>query len=93
MIIDLDAHQGNGYQKDLVINEGVYIVDCYNSQIFPKDMEGRDAINRGLQIKKSTSNQEYLRLIDSIEMDFEFCHPEFVIFNAGTDILEQDPLG
>ena len=26
-------------------------------------------------------------------MDFDFCHPEFVIFNAGTDILEQDPLG
>jgi len=56
MIIDLDAHQGNGYQKDLVINSGIYIVDCYNSQIFPRDTESRDAIKRGLPVKKSTSN-------------------------------------
>ena len=93
MIIDLDAHQGNGYEKDLIINEGVYIVDCYNSQIFPKDTESRDAIAKTIQIKRTTSNEEYLRLVQSIEMDFNFYHPEFVIFNAGTDILGGDPLG
>ena len=37
MIIDLDAHQGNGYEKDLIINENVYIIDCYNCEIFPQD--------------------------------------------------------
>lgn len=37
MIIDLDAHQGNGYEKDFVIDEDVYIVDCYNHKIYPSD--------------------------------------------------------
>lgn len=50
LIIDLDAHQGNGYQRDLVANEDVYIVDCYNSRIFPQDIESKDAIKRRLQI-------------------------------------------
>jgi histone deacetylase 11 len=37
MIIDLDAHQGNGYQRDFVLQENVYIVDCYNYRIYPND--------------------------------------------------------
>jgi len=37
MIIDLDAHQGNGHEKDFVVKESVYIVDCYNHKIYPKD--------------------------------------------------------
>jgi histone deacetylase 11 len=30
MIIDLDAHQGNGHERDLVNDENVFIVDCFN---------------------------------------------------------------
>ena len=45
MIIDLDAHQGNGFEKDLIINEGVYIVDCYNGEIFT-DTESLDAVSK-----------------------------------------------
>ena len=37
MIIDLDAHQGNGFEKDLIHNDDVYIIDCYNNQIYPSD--------------------------------------------------------
>jgi histone deacetylase 11 len=93
MIVDLDAHQGNGFERDLIINENVYIVDCYNSKIYPQDPEGKDAIMRTILIQPSTSNLEYLQRIDSLEQDFQFCQPEFVIYNAGTDILTGDPLG
>jgi histone deacetylase 11 len=63
MIIDLDAHQGNGYEKDLVLQDSVYIVDCYNHRIYPKDSEVKEAIGKNLPIQHSTSNEEYLKLV------------------------------
>ena len=30
MIIDLDAHQGNGHERDYINNPNVYILDAYN---------------------------------------------------------------
>lgn len=41
MIIDLDAHQGNGYERDLVNDDNVFIVDCYNHRIYPFDYKAR----------------------------------------------------
>lgn len=41
MIIDLDAHQGNGYAKDYPIDDEIYIVDCYNFRIFPQDIDAK----------------------------------------------------
>eukprot|EP00271_Cylindrocystis_brebissonii_P023123 TRINITY_DN9381_c0_g1_i1.p1 TRINITY_DN9381_c0_g1~~TRINITY_DN9381_c0_g1_i1.p1 ORF type:complete len:289 (-),score=49.62 TRINITY_DN9381_c0_g1_i1:495-1361(-) len=36
MIVDLDAHQGNGHARDFEGDERVYILDMYNSWIFPQ---------------------------------------------------------
>ncbi|XP_034586629.1 histone deacetylase 2 [Setaria viridis] len=35
MIIDLDAHQGNGHEKDFGGDGRVYTLDMYNSGIYP----------------------------------------------------------
>ena len=38
MIVDLDAHQGNGYERDLLDDEHVIIVDMYNHGLgYPND--------------------------------------------------------
>ncbi len=37
MIIDLDAHQGNGHERDFLLDPDVFIADCYNADIFPGD--------------------------------------------------------
>jgi histone deacetylase 11 len=37
MVIDCDAHQGNGYERDFIRDNGVYIVDFYNHKIYPED--------------------------------------------------------
>lgn len=39
MIIDLDAHQGNGHERDAIGDEDVYIVDFYNHKVYPQDYE------------------------------------------------------
>ena len=45
MIIDLDAHQGNGYERDFMYDANVFTCDMYNADIFPGDayaMQGID---------------------------------------------------
>lgn len=37
MIIDLDAHQGNGHERDHLKRDDVFIVDFYNHDIYPGD--------------------------------------------------------
>ncbi|XP_077846053.1 histone deacetylase 11 isoform X12 [Macaca mulatta] len=36
-IIDLDAHQGNGHERDFMDDKRVYIMDVYNRHIYPGD--------------------------------------------------------
>ena len=40
-----------------------------------------------------TTDEEYLAEMSVIEQDMDRFNPEFVIYNAGTDILEGDRLG
>ena len=35
MIVDLDAHQGNGHERDHLNDPDCYIVDAYNHGIYP----------------------------------------------------------
>ena len=44
MIVDLDAHQGNGYEWDLRGDKDIFIVDAYNPDIFPGDEEAAHSI-------------------------------------------------
>ena len=37
MIVDLDAHQGNGHEIDFINDDDVCIVDAYNPYIYPGD--------------------------------------------------------
>jgi histone deacetylase 11 len=41
MIIDLDAHQGNGHELDFLDDNRVYIFDMFNYQIFPNDFRAK----------------------------------------------------
>ena len=37
MIVDLDAHQGNGHERDHIGDPDTFIMDCYNHRIYPND--------------------------------------------------------
>ena len=41
LIIDLDANQGNGHERDHLNREDIYIVDAYNHNIYPGDREAK----------------------------------------------------
>ncbi|XP_049878754.1 histone deacetylase 11 [Pectinophora gossypiella] len=94
MIVDLDAHQGNGYQRDFIDVAEVYIMDVYNRNIYPKDREAKRAIRRKVELGNKVEDLEYIRKVrrNLKEALAEF-QPDILVYNAGTDILDADPLG
>ena len=56
MIIDLDAHQGNGHERDHIDRRDVFIVDAYNHSIYPGDDEAKQAISKDIEVRHETTN-------------------------------------
>ncbi|XP_043827983.1 histone deacetylase 11 isoform X2 [Dromiciops gliroides] len=93
-IIDLDAHQGNGHERDFMNDNRVYIMDVYNRNIYPGDGFAKRAIKRKVELDWGTGDTEYLRKVEEhVEGALNEQLPDVMIYNAGTDILEGDPLG
>ncbi|KAI3936708.1 hypothetical protein MKX01_034137 [Papaver californicum] len=94
MIIDLDAHQGNGHEMDFGNDNRVYILDMYNPDIYPFDFKARIYIDQSVQVQSGTPTELYLEQLDkALEVAGNNFVPELVVYNAGTDILDGDPLG
>lgn len=94
MIIDLDAHQGNGHEADFNGDEQVYIIDVYNAYIYPGDTKVKGAIKRNVQLRHHTDDETYIPLLKKhIPEALNEFNPDIIAYNAGTDILIGDPLG
>nr|GMC53021.1 histone deacetylase 2 [Ipomoea batatas] len=64
MIIDLDAHQGNGHEIDFANDRRVYILDMYNPGIYPLDFEARRYIDQKVEVGSGTETNDYLTKLD-----------------------------
>ena len=64
LIIDLDAHQGNGHERDALNDPDIYIIDAYNHGIYPNDVEAKDAIADDLPIRYNTSDDQFLESVE-----------------------------
>lgn len=101
LVVDCDAHQGNGYARDKldgVFNragiESVYILDLYNAWIYPGDHHAAQAIDHPIQLRSGATDREYLpKLRRGLSVSIEESRAQLVIYNAGTDCLVGDPLG
>lgn len=100
MIVDLDAHQGNGHERDKVagvydsLGVLVFTLDMYNSRIYPYDIPAKAAIDCPVELRPGTGDETYLPLLEKhLTESLEKFKPEMVVYNAGTDCLAGDPLG
>eukprot|EP00475_Leptophrys_vorax_P010118 TRINITY_DN16798_c0_g2_i1.p1 TRINITY_DN16798_c0_g2~~TRINITY_DN16798_c0_g2_i1.p1 ORF type:complete len:218 (+),score=12.70 TRINITY_DN16798_c0_g2_i1:92-655(+) len=95
LIVDLDAHQGNGHGTDFLRDDDVFIVDVYNGSIFPWDTAAKAAIRVKRELRSGTGTSQYLQAVaDALqEVDASSFAPDLLVYNAGTDILVGDPLG
>jgi histone deacetylase 11 len=97
--VDLDAHQGNGVCHQFRDDREVFIFDMYNSAIYPwYDLEARNRVDCNLQLPLACRGYEYLGLLrkhlpgflDSVARSGGV---PLGIYNAGTDVVQNDPLG
>lgn len=90
LVVDLDAHQGNGTAAAIQDWDWAKIADLYQGDLFPDEKESEDyplAVGMGL------SGSEYLRLVhESLPEVLGTVKPDLVIYNAGSDPFVDDPL-
>lgn len=98
LIIDLDAHQGNGYEEDLWEHcqaGKVCIFDAYQPMIFPFPAGElvKQSIHYYIPYMKDDRGDCFIEyLLKGINKPFEEFRPDFVVYNAGTDTMEGDPV-
>jgi histone deacetylase 11 len=97
--VDLDAHQGNGVCHAFMHDNRVFIFDMYNSAIYPAyDIEARERIDCNVRLPRRCDDADYLqelktRLPPFLDSIAHQRRPALAIYNAGTDVYADDPLG
>jgi len=97
LIVDLDAHQGNGHAS--ICGQGRYedkvdIFDVFNEQIYPHDTAAKKFITYKHPVKSGIKDKAYLKIIrEELPEAIEESEPNLIVYNAGTDPLDGDPLG
>jgi len=91
LIIDLDAHQGNGTIVCLPEDESTYCLSLHQGNIYPVPKEQGDW---DIELAAGTGDQEYLELLERTlnEVFDKAKQPDIVIYQAGCDTLRTDPL-
>ena len=98
LIVDLDAHQGNGYETDLqeACRKGqVCVLDAYAPMLFPfpHGEEASESIHYFIPYIKEDRGDIFIpQLLEGLTLALDEFYPDFVIYNAGSDPLEGDPL-
>jgi len=107
LIVDLDAHQGNGnalfLEENSTLQDNIAIFDIYNDTIYPSDQEKRAKhikfnypASKNFEADKGRwkDDSAYYGILQN-ELKEAICdfQPTHIIYNAGSDIYELDILG
>ncbi len=96
LLIDLDAHRGNGFFAALEADPAVHILDLYNAQRYPGLFDGDEDRHPYLvPMRAGLTDAQYKSALDRELPEFleSVATPRLAIYNAGTDIIAGDPLG
>jgi histone deacetylase 11 len=67
LILDLDAHQGNGHERDKeILGNNIIIADIYNPYIFPRDEYAKKFINFSRTVSIQDTSKEYLAKLEDM---------------------------
>jgi histone deacetylase 11 len=94
LVVDLDAHQGNGYASIFRDDERLRILDVYNEDIYPHDEEAKQYIHFHYPVSSHIEDEAYLSIIQKAVPDaIEKAKPDFIFYIAGADLFKGDVLG
>jgi histone deacetylase 11 len=92
LIVDVDAHHGNGNAYVFREDARVTLLDIYNADIYPHRGYTKERVDINLPLASGTEGSEYLATLqeglDRLQGGYKLA---FVV--AGTDVLASDPLG
>ena len=92
LIIDTDAHHGNGNARTFMDNHKIKILDVYNESIYPLTHSTRDRINTPVPLPSGVMAEQYLssyqKALNELTEEYKIA---FIV--AGTDVLKTDKLG
>ncbi len=90
LIIDTDAHQGNGNANILRDSGWARVVDFFDESIypFPKVLE-----DMSVPLPARTRGDQYLAALEkTVPIAIAKFKPDLIVYNAGSDVLASDPL-
>ncbi|MEL7530877.1 MAG: histone deacetylase [Bacteroidota bacterium] len=94
LVIDLDAHQGNGIESVLRDEPNFFMMDVYNKDIYPNDTAVKKYIDFDYPLPNGTGDDAYLASVrQGLKKAIPEAKPDLIIYNAGTDIYLGDALG
>jgi histone deacetylase 11 len=95
VVIDLDAHRGNGYESVCETDVAVQFFDLYNAYVYPGRMPASHRFPAIHGLRNGLTGDEYLGFLREHLPNFldEHRDAKLVFYNAGTDILADDPIG
>jgi histone deacetylase 11 len=92
LLIDVDAHHGNGNAYTFMDNRNITILDIYNDDIYPQSEYTKERVDVSVPLHGGTPGDRYLAALESalkqLRGDYRMA---YVI--AGTDVLDSDKLG
>jgi acetoin utilization deacetylase AcuC-like enzyme len=95
-IIDFDVHHGNGTQDIFYNNENVLYISTHQFPFYPgsgTDKEKGEFNNIfNIPLPAGTNSEEYLNAYEFVLNKLKDFKPEFILFSAGFDAHEDDPL-
>ena len=95
-IVDFDVHHGNGTQDIFYDNEKVLYISTHQYPFYPgtggDDEKGKYNNIFNIPLPAGTTSEEYLNAYEFVLKKLKEFKPEFILFSAGFDAHENDPL-
>ena len=95
-IVDFDVHHGNGTQDIFYNNEKVLYISTHQYPFYPgtggDDEKGKYNNIFNIPLPAGTTSEEYLNAYEFVLKKLKEFKPEFILFSAGFDAHENDPL-
>jgi acetoin utilization deacetylase AcuC-like enzyme len=91
LIVDLDVHQGNGTAHIFNSISSVFTFSMHGVKNYPLHKEKSDL---DIELEDGTDDKTYLALLEyHLEAIIKMISPDFIFYQAGVDILNEDKLG
>ncbi len=95
-IIDFDVHHGNGTQDIFYNNEKVLYISTHQYPFYPgtgaDNEKGKHDNILNIPLPAGTNSEEYMNAYEHVLKKLKEFKPEFLLFSAGFDAHQDDPL-